>query len=115
MKNKLGGLAFIKTVKNPENIGKVVTCIEYLGWLEFGSSLMYEGIAYAVSVGGHVWAVESKYDPLLINNKLGYGSRRVYSDSVLQPIGTDGVDDDEDLYAPHDIAIGNTVKDEVTA
>jgi hypothetical protein len=102
MKNKLGGLAFIKKVSNPENIGKVVTCIEYLGNLERGGSIIYEGIDYTMIVGGHLWVVESKFEPLLINDKVGYRSRRVYVDSVLQPIGTDDVDDTEDLYSPID-------------
>jgi hypothetical protein len=99
MKNKLGGLAFIKKVLNPENIGKVVTCIEYLGNLERGDSILYEGINYVMTVDGHMWVVESKFEPLLINDKFGYRSRRVYVDSVLQPIETDDVDDTEDLYS----------------
>lgn len=102
MRNKLGGLAFIKTVANRENGGRIVTCVEYIGDIQRGQFVEFDGVTYLIVVGGHHWVVESRYTPLKINDVLGYSFKRLYSDDLLEPIGTDDLDEDEDLYATNE-------------
>jgi len=80
--NKQGQLAFIKKALRPENVGKFVTCIRYLGYFSRGDTIEISGERYLAFDTDHYWIIKAS----ALDTQFG-PSREAYSmDSWLQPI-----------------------------
>lgn len=81
-RNKQGQMAFVKKALRKTNIGKIVTCVRYLGYYSQGDVIEISGERYLAYDTDHFWIIsantlETQYGP----------SREVYSmDSWLTPI-----------------------------
>lgn len=95
MKCKLNDLCFIIKSNNISNIGKVVTCADYLGYLSIGTydyySSKYGKGYYIIATQGHYWLTKGNLTsidgtPLEIT---------VFNDTDLLPIPTEPIEDSE--------------------
>jgi hypothetical protein len=79
---KPGQLAFVKKALRKENVGKIVTCIKYVGYYSQGDVIEISGERFLAYDTDHYWiikanALETQFGP----------SREAYTmDSWLQPI-----------------------------
>lgn len=92
MKCKLNDLCFvIKTLGNPLNLGKVVTCKEYLGFVNKGINIYKEGLYFTATTEDHYWIVEGN---VLTRAGESFGFIAI-SESELLPIPTEPIEDSE--------------------
>ena len=92
MKCKLNDLCFvIKTLGNPLNLGKVVTCKEYLGYFKPGLHHYKCNLNILALTEGHHWIVEGSV-ATIEGRHFGYIS---ISESELLPIPTEPIEDSE--------------------
>ena len=90
MKCKLNDLCFVIKSRVPSNIGKVVTCKQYLGYYTKGAQVV-DGLCFVVEQSAHFWMVEGNVTDYGGRN-LGYG---VSSEYQLLPIPTEPIEDSE--------------------
>lgn len=91
MKCKQGEMAFIKKALRTENIGRVVTCKEMLGYFIQWEDLMYNGERWLAQDTDYIWVVQGN-----LETQYGAAKEALIPDSWLQPIRPDGLDSDED-------------------
>lgn len=95
MKCKLNDLCFVIKSNNIKNIGKVVTCTEYLGYLSIGRyeyySSKYGKCYYTIDTQGHYWLTKGN----LINIDGIHLEISVFNDTELCPIPTEPIEDSE--------------------
>ena len=64
MKCKKGQLAFIKKAIRKENIGRVVTCVKYLGYYEKEATITINGEQWSAIDSGDFWLIEGNIETM---------------------------------------------------
>lgn len=105
MRCKLGDLAFINKSLRPANVGKVVTCVKYLGYFIDGEMMSEYSMAHTTD---HYWMVEAAHKDLELLG--GKGSTAYLPDLWLTPITPPEMDDDTDTETPYELADDLTEK-----
>jgi len=90
---KVGDLAFIKKAIIQENVGRVVSVVQYIGFLSADEQFEYNGIACRVPVTDHYWWITSK-TPL--ETPVGPTNKAYGADMWLEPIKPDLLDTTEE-------------------
>lgn len=90
MKCKQNDLCFVIKSRVNNNLGKIVTCKEYLGFLEKGRHT-WRGIEFDIFYTDHHWIAEGNIETIS-GHKLGYAS---FSENQLLPIPTEPIEDSE--------------------
>lgn len=90
---KQGQMAWIIKSLMPENIGKQVSIVGYIGYFEAEQSFEYNGMTIRVPVTSHYWWVTC---PSGLSTPVGETSKGVGPDIWLQPIDPDLLSDDEE-------------------
>lgn len=98
MRCKLGDLAFINKSIRPRNVGKVVTCKEYLGYFIEGESINEYSVAFMTD---HFWLIESNRQDIELMD--GMASTAYVPDLWLTPITPPPLEDDEDADMPFEL------------
>jgi hypothetical protein len=89
MNCKQGDLAYIIKAIRPENIGKVVQCIECIGFYEQYSSFGLHGEVWWAPTSDYLWVIQNSGS---IETFFGTSKEAVIPDSWLRPIKTDPED-----------------------
>ena len=82
MKCKQGDIAKIIYSLNPENVGRIVKVVEYIGKFEKGSQFAYRGLVCQTLVTDHQWWIEAED----LSISLGPSPKAYIADSWLEPI-----------------------------
>lgn len=64
MELKVGSLAFIKKAIRRENIGKIVTCVKYLGFFEKEATITLHGENWTAIDTGDFWLISGNIETL---------------------------------------------------
>jgi hypothetical protein len=92
MKCSVGDLAFINKALRPENVGKVVTCVKYLGYYARGDVIVISGEHFYAFDSDNYWLIEAS----ALETQFG-ASKVAYSmDSWLTPIKPVDLSDEEE-------------------
>ncbi len=86
-------MAWIIKSLMPENVGKCVSIVSYIGYMEAEQAFEYNGMTMRVPVTSHYWWVTS---PSGLATPLGETSKGLGPDIWLQPIDPDLLSDDEE-------------------
>lgn len=68
---KLNEMAIIIKPVQIENVGKIITCIEYLGYLQKGDLLDYGGTGWAVAETDHYWIIQAPSKSIVLKGTDG--------------------------------------------
>lgn len=101
MRCKQGDLAWINKSIRQKNIGKVVTCKEYLGYFIEGENITEYTVAHMTD---HFWLIESNQPDIEVLN--GHVSTAYLPDLWLTPITPPPLEDDEDVDMPFELEDG---------
>jgi len=93
LKCRAGDLAVIKFSIRPENIGRIVKVVEYVGQFQNGEAFQFRGVPCKCIVSDHYWWIEAN------DLKIGLGpSPTAYiADSWLEPIKPDKEAEEEQV------------------
>lgn len=83
---KQGDLAYIKKAIRPENIGRIVTCKEMLGYFIKGETYTYNGEVWMAADTDYMWVVTSNSG---VETMYGTAKEVFCPDSWLKPIRGD--------------------------
>lgn len=83
MKCKQGDLAYIRKALRPENVGKIVTCKQMLGYYIMGETVTWNGENFLAPETDYMWVVYAKYG---VETMYGSSKEGMIADSWLQPI-----------------------------
>lgn len=64
MELKVGSLAFIKKAIRKENIGKVITCVKYLGFFEKGATITIHNENWSAIDTGDFWLISGNIETM---------------------------------------------------
>lgn len=101
MRCKQGDLAFINKSIRPANVGKVVTCKEYLGYFICEENITEYTVAHMTD---HYWLVESGHGDIELQH--GHASTAYIPDLWLTPITPPPLTDDDDIESPYELEDG---------
>ena len=91
MRCKQGDLAFINKALRPANVGRVVTCAEYLGYFIAGEIIVDQVLVAHTS--DHWWRVVADSDT--IETHYGFSNYAYLPDTWLTPIKPQPLDEDD--------------------
>ena len=93
MNCKKDGLAFIKKALRENNIGKIVTCKQSLGYVERGKEYSYNGERWVAPDSDTHWVITC---PSGLDTQFGKAAEAIIADSWMTPIDPDILNSDED-------------------
>ena len=64
MKLRAGSMAFIKRAIRTENIGRIITCVKYLGYYERGATITISGESWSAIDTGDFWLISGNIETL---------------------------------------------------
>lgn len=94
MRCKQGQMAWVLKAANPQNVRKIVTVAQYIGYYNQGEKFMYNELeCEAVITDNYWWVTTSPSTPFVTG--FGETTRAFIPDTHLEPFKPDVLDDDE--------------------
>jgi len=108
---KVNELCWINKAQHLMNIGKIVTCNEYLGYFQRNEQFIHQGETWYAADTGHLWVISSKYG---LETQYGTSTTAHIQDRWLTPIIPRGEEIANNLVGIFDEDTGTLVKEKDT-
>ena len=104
-------MCWINKALHTVNVGKIVTCREYLGYFQRDEKFIHQGETWYALDTGHLWVINSQHG---LETQFGLSKTAHIPDRWLTPIIPRGEEISKNLVGIFDTDQGNLVKEKDT-